>query len=490
MLKKAAKEYKRLVPNLSPAILRQLEARQLALKYVANVTYGYTSATFSGRSAMPLVADSIVECGRRTLTNAVNLANNWGKQQNGKWSGAEVVYGDTDSLFIRLPGRTIKEAFVFGEEFCKAVTASNPPPVQLKLEKVYGASLMQTKKKYCGMKYESPDQKPVFEAKGIETIRRDQCTLTKKILQNTLETLFEDGINAVKSYLYSQWSHIHTGNFPISDFILTGRVRSRYRGGKVGPVQAVLAKRLSEADPGRIVRHKERLPYVIVATPGQTFRLRDCVLTPLELLEQWDSYTIHAAYYITKHVNAALQRCLGLNPFKIDVNSWYEKSPKPRKRIHFWPVTRTGGSSMISAYFGSDLCALCGAKCKADGSARAVICSSCRNDTVRSSYKASMRLNMIQKQANGVAAVCQCCNGCIEDGNSFAQEIQIELSYNQNNAAALFPIQTRKQQSKGLGISNPMANCVCTDCPVTFERHRLKEAQLEARAVCKALDIF
>ena len=60
MLKKAAKEYKKRVPNLSPAVLRQIEARQLALKYVANVTYGYTSATFSGRSAVPLVADAIV----------------------------------------------------------------------------------------------------------------------------------------------------------------------------------------------------------------------------------------------------------------------------------------------------------------------------------------------------------------------------------------------------------------------------------------------
>lgn len=34
MLKKAAKQYKSSVPNISPAILRQLEARQLALKYV------------------------------------------------------------------------------------------------------------------------------------------------------------------------------------------------------------------------------------------------------------------------------------------------------------------------------------------------------------------------------------------------------------------------------------------------------------------------
>ena len=97
MLKKAAKQYKKLVPNLSPAVLRQLEARQLALKYVANVTYGYTSATFSGRCAMPLLADTIVECGRRTLTNAMNLANAWGREKGGRWYGAEVIYGDTES---------------------------------------------------------------------------------------------------------------------------------------------------------------------------------------------------------------------------------------------------------------------------------------------------------------------------------------------------------------------------------------------------------
>ena len=45
MLKKAAKEYKKHVKDLSPSILRQLEARQLALKYVANVTYGRNQQT-------------------------------------------------------------------------------------------------------------------------------------------------------------------------------------------------------------------------------------------------------------------------------------------------------------------------------------------------------------------------------------------------------------------------------------------------------------
>lgn len=263
MLKRAAKRYKAHGGHVPSSILRQLEARQLALKYVANVTYGYTSATFSGRCAMPLLADSIVECGRRTLTRAINLANEWGKAD--KWRGAEVIYGDTDSVFVHLPGRTVKEAFQFGETFCAAVTDMNPPPVQLKLEKVYLGSMMQTKKKYCGMKFESMSQKnPIFEAKGIETIRRDQCQLTKRVLKNALVALYKEGIEAARQYLIQQWSSILSDMVPVSDFILCGRVRSKYRGGRVGPVQAALVRRLVEMDPAYTVRHKQRQPYVIV----------------------------------------------------------------------------------------------------------------------------------------------------------------------------------------------------------------------------------
>jgi DNA polymerase zeta len=92
---------------------------------------------------MPLLADTIVECGRKTLRKAINLANKWGRESS-KWRGCEVIYGDTDSLFVRLPGRSHIEGFEFGEELCRAVTADNPPPVQLKLEKVYMGSIMQT----------------------------------------------------------------------------------------------------------------------------------------------------------------------------------------------------------------------------------------------------------------------------------------------------------------------------------------------------------
>jgi DNA polymerase zeta len=49
------------------SFVRLQNNRQLALKYIANVTYGYTSASFSGRMPCAEIADSIVQTGRETL---------------------------------------------------------------------------------------------------------------------------------------------------------------------------------------------------------------------------------------------------------------------------------------------------------------------------------------------------------------------------------------------------------------------------------------
>ena len=86
------------------------------------------------------------------------------------------------------------------------------------------------------MAYFSKDDKtPDFEAKGIETIRRDQCALTQKVLKNSLIMLFRYGVQAAREYVFRQWNLILSGRLPVSEFIFTGRVRSQYRG--AGPVQ-------------------------------------------------------------------------------------------------------------------------------------------------------------------------------------------------------------------------------------------------------------
>lgn len=55
--------------------MKLLNARQLALKFLANVTYGYTSATFSGRMPMVEIADAIVQTGRETLEKVRSLSS-------------------------------------------------------------------------------------------------------------------------------------------------------------------------------------------------------------------------------------------------------------------------------------------------------------------------------------------------------------------------------------------------------------------------------
>jgi DNA polymerase zeta len=94
---------------------RSLEARQLALKLLANVTYGYTSAGFSGRMPCGAIADSIVAIGRETLERAIAMVH-----ARPEWGG-EVVYGDTDSMFVEFKGKTREEAFRIGAEIAKEV---------------------------------------------------------------------------------------------------------------------------------------------------------------------------------------------------------------------------------------------------------------------------------------------------------------------------------------------------------------------------------
>jgi len=57
--------------------------------------------------------------------------------RNKKEWAAEVVYGDTDSLFVYLPGRSKEEAFRIGNEMAEVITSQNPRPIKLKFEKVY-----------------------------------------------------------------------------------------------------------------------------------------------------------------------------------------------------------------------------------------------------------------------------------------------------------------------------------------------------------------
>ena len=158
MVKRAMKT----LPPGSSVLERVLDARQLAIKLLANVTYGYTAASFSGRMPMAELADAIVSSGRGMLEWAIAVvrsANDQGSKPNELgWGPLDVLYGDTDSLFVQLKGRSVEEAFRIGREIAYYITKKSPKHVVLKFEKVYSPCILVTKKRYVGRMFESEKQ--------------------------------------------------------------------------------------------------------------------------------------------------------------------------------------------------------------------------------------------------------------------------------------------------------------------------------------------
>ena len=69
------------------------------------MTYGYTAAGFTGWMPCCDIADAIVGISRTHLENLKNFIESPKCQQDllgGVWT--DVVYGDTDSMFVIYPG--------------------------------------------------------------------------------------------------------------------------------------------------------------------------------------------------------------------------------------------------------------------------------------------------------------------------------------------------------------------------------------------------
>lgn len=455
---------KNLTPN-QRVLHRVFNARQLALKLIANVTYGYTAAGFSGRMPCAELADSIVQCGRRTLEDSINFVNS-----NSVWN-ARVVYGDTDSMFVLLKGRTREEAFRIGQEIASAITARNPHPVTLKMEKVYDPCVLLTKKRYVGYSYESPTQcKPMFDAKGIETVRRDSCPAVAKILEKSLRILFEShDLSQVKAYLYRQWKKIVCGRVSLQDFIFAKEVRLGTYSMKASslPPAAIVATKSMRVDPRAEPRYGERIRYVVVhGEPGA--RLVDMVVDPLELLDINTPHRLHDVYYITKQIIPALQRVFNL--VDVDLKLWYAEMPRPARPVlaKRYPIVsqikgRLGtedydakkyqkgpaNRSTIDHYYLSQHCVVCGELIRAS----TFVCDRCCMNQCTVAMTLTGRTSKLEKESQHLDAVCRHCGG----GDWFVE--------------------------KGI-------KCVSLDCPIFFERRKVQKELLTVSQVSTELGFY
>ncbi|KAM5561236.1 DNA polymerase zeta catalytic subunit [Rosa sericea] len=398
---------KQAMKKLSPSqkvLHRIFNARQLALKLIANVTYGYTAAGFSGRMPCAEIADSIVQCGRSTLEKAISYVN-----AHDRWK-ARVIYGDTDSMFVLLKGRTREESFQIGQEIASEISAMSPTPVALKMEKVYQPCFLLTKKRYVGYSYESPGQsEPIFDAKGIETVRRDTCGAVAKTMEQSLRLFFEhQDMPEVKAYLQRQWKRILSGRVSLQDFVFAKEVRlGTYRAsGSSLPPAAIVATKAMRIDPRAEPRYAERVPYVVIhGEPGA--RLADVVVDPLNLLATDSPYRLNDLYYIQKQIIPALQRVFGL--VGADLQQWFSDMPRPvREAFGKRPSYASNPHrTRIDYYYLSRHCILCGELVQ--GSAH--LCNQCAENKTAAAAAIIGRTSKLEREMQHLAAICRHCGG-------------------------------------------------------------------------------
>lgn len=350
--------------------------RQLALKLTANVTYGYTSASFSGRMPCSDVADAIVQTGRETLERAIELI-----EGNESW-GAKVVYGDTDSLFVYLPGRSREDAFVLGKQMAEAVTRSNPNPITLKFEKVYHPALLMAKKRYVGYSYEHLDSPAKFDAKGIETVRRDGHPALKHIVEHCLRTLFEtNNITLVKKYLQDQFFKIMNNDVSIQDFCFARAVRvGTY---KNPPPGAVVSEKKMAEDERAEPQYKERVPYVIIQEPNSL--LRERARSPDDFIK--NNHKLDSEYYITKTIIPPIERIFSL--VGVDVHQWYNDMPRQKSKGSIYSVS----------------CVSCGVQSKSK------LCQACQREELQTVLNMKQKVKLEQERWRAIFSVCRSCTG-------------------------------------------------------------------------------
>ncbi|KAI0348054.1 hypothetical protein BDW22DRAFT_1350202 [Trametopsis cervina] len=428
------------------ALRRVLDARQLAMKFIANVTYGYTSATFSGRMPAVEIADAIVQSGRETLEKAIKTIDS-----TQRW-GARVVYGDTDSLFIYLKGKTKDQAFRIGQDIADTITAMNPAPVKLKFEKVYLPCVLLAKKRYVGFKYENPDDKePVFDAKGIETVRRDGVPAQQKMTETCLKILFRtQDLSKVKEYCCSTWTQILDNKASVQDFIFAKEVRLGTYSDKAPPPPgvAVAARRMLE-DPNDEPQYGDRIPYVIARGPPGT-RLVDRAVAPDVLLRD-SSKHLDGMYYISRVLIPPLERVFNL--VGADVKSWYDEMPKPLRADEADSLTMTprklkqqaifAGRAKIEEHFYGSRCLAC------NSPASYSICDDCRLSPQETISSLLTRVHRTETRLTNAHLVCVSCSG----------------------AASAEPVA-----------------CESLDCPWLYERKKLEQKAEQLDHICELVE--
>ena len=257
LLKKRKETRKLMEKTEDDAQKSVLNGLQLAYKVVANSIYGQCGSKTSPIRRLE-VAASTTAVGRQKIYDAKKIVEDQ--------FGAQVVYGDTDSIFIQFPTKDLQTSMDMARKAADMITASGRKAHRIEYEKTFYPFILFCRKRYVGMMYEDDvNKKPKRKEMGIALKRRDNAPIVKDVFGGALDILLEErDIKKAQHFVQDMLVKVIKNEMPLEKFIVTKQLRDDYK----NPDQiahAVLAERMKERDEGSAPQVGDRLAYVYVA---------------------------------------------------------------------------------------------------------------------------------------------------------------------------------------------------------------------------------
>ena len=189
-------------------------------------------------------------------------------------SGAEIVYGDTDSLFVNFnvdassdARKAIVDTIELTENAGKFVTQNLKSPHDFEYDKVFYPFIIFSKKRYVGNKYEESPDDFKQTSMGIVLKRRDNAPLLKTIYGGAIQILLNERnfLKAVE-FVKDKCAEMTKGKTSFYQLTITKSLRAEYRT-PTPPPHRILADRMRERDPGNAPSAGERIGYIYVKPP-------------------------------------------------------------------------------------------------------------------------------------------------------------------------------------------------------------------------------
>lgn len=237
---------------------------------------------------------------------------------------------------------TIEEAEKLGQKACQLINEAYPKPCNIELEKHFFPYLLISKKRYAGKKYEGNN---VYMAtSGLETGRRDNCSLLRRIMNETLRImLWDNNPNGALEYVKQQQRNLLLGNVMIDELIITVELKNDPDSYKTLNPVAHLVQRMRKRDPSTAPKPGERVAYVIVDR-GKRAKTMEKSEDPLFVIQNpllKIDYKWYNDHQLARPIYR-LFRCFGLTEdyfkkgphTKVSVNSTSSNNP------YFQPINR------------------------------------------------------------------------------------------------------------------------------------------------------